>query len=357
MYQEQPERRESREPLVIEARLPFVAINDLDNVVARLAPNIDRGRLWAIETNILRAIDQFTYAEAELSFVSGDDLYQWLERKVVGKLGQSGEKIGVVLMDRYVFPEIQNERIIRMNLSRSIDGGLVTRPGENKSVVEQFEEMFRWIDNGKFERICIVDDVLAFGDTMMEYLKVLGESYPNVVAELIVGIASSGGDWRGLEIVRDDLGVKTECMMIVKAGEKIGDSLGMALPTLRDFTVFGGKIGSLEDGTKTSYPYFLPFSITKVAFGPIEGRYRLANTLTNLSRKLITEIESANTRPLLVSDVMRSGFGLPSSSVKSLSPYLLPARLEMRFMDYIDSMGVIAGQKIQEIDAEQLVTK
>ena len=357
MYPERLRRRESREPLVIEARLPFVAINDLDQVVSRLAPNIDRGRLRVIETSILRAIDEFTYAEAEVSFVRGEGLYRWLEQRVIEKLEQSRERTGIVLMDRYVFPEIQDQRIMRMNLSRSIDGGLVTRPGESKSVVEQFDEMFRWIDNGKFERICFVDDVLAFGDTMTEYLKILGESYPNVTAELIVGIASSGGDWRGLEIVRDDLGVGIECMMIVKAGEKVGNSLGMALPTLRDFTVFGGKIGSLEDGTKTSYPYFLPFSITKVAFGPIEGRYQLANALVGLSRKLITEIESGNARPLLVSDVLRSGFGLPFSSVKSLSPYLLQVNHDMRFMDYLDSVSVIAGQKIQEIDAEQLITE
>jgi len=29
----------------------------------------------------------------------------------------------------------------------------------------------------------------------------------------------------------------------------------------------------------------------------------------------------------------------------------------MRFMDYLDSVSVIAGQKIQEIDAEQLITE
>lgn len=336
----------------VEGLLPFVIIDDLVEVVGRIAPSVNRSKLTKIGKEIIETIKLFTYKEASVGIVQCGVLCDQLGNEVIEVLSES-PNAGVIIADRYILPGYEDERIMRVNLSRGMDGEMVSRPGESKGVEAQLQKVAEWIKLNGFSEILVVDDVLAFSGTLSKYISFVRGIDDQIEIRPLVGIASSGGDWRGVESIREKFGLEVSCLMLVKAGDKFGDNLGMALPTLRDFTVFGGKIGLLPGDLPATYPYYLPFSITKAAFGPVGGRNKLATDLACLNGELIREIERANRRKLLLGDLLEAGFGIPTSYLKSQQELLPEIDLRMPLTSYLDYLYIGLVQNWDAVDEEQ----
>jgi hypothetical protein len=98
-------------------------------------------------------------------------------------------------------------------------------------------------------------------------------------------LASSGGSWRGLETVEEKTGIIPEFITLIKASAETKLTLGMAMPTSRDFTFLGGKVSRKGD-ISISYPYFLPFSVPAASFMPQEKQINCAREILALNRGL-----------------------------------------------------------------------
>ena len=77
-------------------------------------------------------------------------------------------------------------------MSRNPHNELTARTGSHLSVQEQMNHLASWAQNGHFDEIVFVDDVVAFGDTSPTLVEQLRPAIPKAEFRLLVGIAASG---------------------------------------------------------------------------------------------------------------------------------------------------------------------
>ena len=342
-------------PIVIDRPYPFMAIGDISCVLQRITSRMN-GNAQIFQNEVYSILNKNMPNGSTFYSVSADFIDSIIEKRVRTEIGRQDKKVGIANLDRYLCRNIQGDTMFRINISRNINGGLVARPGEKNTPETQIENLIAWSQKNEFKELIIVDDVIAFGDTMVPFIEILKKSLPNTDVRILVGIASSGGAWSGIETVIDKTGVKPEYAIQVNASAETVWSLGMALPTSRDFTVFGGKVTQI-DGKQLSFPYFLPFSIPVASFMPQQKQRESARQLIQLNKRIINSIGRTLGRDLTISHLINSGFGIPYTNIKCLKNIMKFPDINDKVIDYLEYSESILESNLEQIQKEALEKK
>lgn len=335
-------------PEKIEVEYPYVVLGDFEHVFGRFEGVLGK-----------KKVDEFEVRVASVLAEVSPDLTNFVSLKIkkitdevevrIKRERSVGGKVGVVQLDRYIDGGESND-CFRLEISRGVTGGLMPRPGCELTVDEQFRNLASWVTDGNFDRLLVVDDVLAFGDTLTPMLNGFKELIPETELKVLVGLAASGGGWNGLERVTGETGVPVEAVTVVKAGEKNEWTSGLAMPALRDFTFLGGKI-AIDEKTneRLNFPYFLPFSLPVISFMPKERRYEASITLMNISIEVVEEMERGLGRSLTMGDLQEAGFGMPSVRMECLRDVAWTPEIGDSVWEYLQYNKHLLEDKATEI--------
>lgn len=303
-------------PSVIDTPYPHIAIGDLWQVAQAIDPELDKQQCLQLQEE-LRIIRQSGYEVENATYYH--TTFDALGEKVIQKLEESLEgqtdRTAVVHLDKYLYKKDDRRNKFAISVSRDDQGSLVPRVGEKLTLTEQLDMLAASLELGGYSRAVFVDDVLAYGDTVPFIGGELLARKPYIELALCVGIAACGGAWQGIEKT-EAAGIGVDCVTRVIASPKInGIAQGMAIPMLRDFTLFGGKLGTDSNGKKLCYPYFLPFSIAKSGLQNKEAVLEYTQKLLSFNESFLDYVESGN-GPLLLADILDRRFACPSSSIE-----------------------------------------
>lgn len=304
-------------PNKIEVSYPYVVLADFEHVFGRFESVLGKNKVDEFEKRVANVLADVSPDLTSFISLKVKKITDEVEARIV-KERSIGERVGVVQLDRYINGDAIGD-YFRMEVSRGVAGGLVPRPGCEVAVDDQFKNLAEWVVEGDYDRLLVVDDVLAFGDTLTPMLLGLKELIPETKLKVLVGLAASGGGWNGLERVREEAGVEVEAVTVVRAGEENEWTSGMAMPALRDFTFLGGKIWIDEKtGERLNFPYLLPFSLPVISFMPKERRYEASVKLMNISIEVVEQMSKNLGRVLTMQDLKKAGFGMPSVRMECL---------------------------------------
>jgi hypothetical protein len=245
-------------PPLIDVPYPCFAIADLPEIISKLSPATPEERKIALQEEFLQI--QKTYLDSGFTLLSIDSRILGMQvTQEAEDIAQSDLSIGIVNMDRSICTDCHGSQFFHLNVSRGEKEGLAFRPGIIETPQQQVDSLIEWVKTNNFREVVLVDDVLAYGDTMVPLIKQLQDQLSNVSINVLVGIASSQGKWSGIEKVLEKTGVVVQCLSLVKASPENEWSTGMSIPVSRDLTIFGGKVG-IDDETNlhTIFPYLLP---------------------------------------------------------------------------------------------------
>lgn len=339
-------------PRVIEEPYPYLVLGDLPEVGKRF---LGEGAepILRLQKRVFDILNRARPEATTYIQVLTEKMNESLTQIIIEEMEKLDGNLGVIQMDRYIGQEINADNLFRMNVSRGVDGGLMPRPGTTILPEEQVTNLAEWAKKGNYKKLLFVDDVLAFGDTLTPLIQMTKELLPDADIEVLVGVASSGGGWNGKERVEEATGVKVSALCISKAGEKNDWTSGMAIPTSRDFTLFGGKVlynENLEIGY--SFPYFLPFSIPVISFMEPEKRVAISVDLMEASIKAVMEIENQYETTLTLGDLSKAGFGIPVSCLKCLKDDVIEPNPEMKVTDYLGYYQALLEERMPDVCAE-----
>lgn len=296
-----------------EGDRPYICLQDLELTVSRVAPELSLNTIANFESELFKIETEFAPETAQVTRVNATELTNELNQRAVEIRDEANGQIGVIYMDAEVGT---NDPLgARLNLSRAADGKVRARIGAELSSEQQFEQIATWIKENGYQSVLLVDDVLAFGDTLgmiAKEIKALSLD-SDLKFRVLAGIASTGGVWQGVEKATAH-GFDVEYLQKAYAGGEIeGGTKGLAIPTSRDLTVFGGKVGLRTiAGMPTVHPYFLPFADPQASIIDAARKEHASAVLLEFNERLVTAIDDARGTPLLLSDVALKGFGIPA---------------------------------------------
>lgn len=321
MTELRPGDKKIRVPERIEVDYPYVVLADFEHVFGRFEGILGDAKVDEFERKVAGVLAKVSPDLTNLVSLKIRKITDEVENRIERERSTAmlkGERVGVVQLDRYINGDDEGN-CFRLEVSRGVNGGLVSRPGCIETVDEQFEALANWVVEGKYNKLLVVDDVLAFGDTLTPMLNGFKELIPETKLKVLVGLAASGGGWKGLERVTEETGVEVEAVTVVKAGEENEWTSGMAMPALRDFTFLGGKISTDEKtGKRQNFPYFMPFSVPVLSFMPKERRYDAALEMMDISIGVVEEMNKDLGRDLTMKDLQDAGFAMPSVNLACL---------------------------------------
>ncbi|HUC89325.1 MAG TPA: hypothetical protein VMR45_00830 [Patescibacteria group bacterium] len=338
-------------PSIIDTPYPNVAIGDIYEVTSQFDPSIAQADVEIFEDLLAGIRKKYAPKNSTFYYVSATALSGVLEGIAEGETSRPDTRVGVVHLDKYIAAGSDNPDYFRLNVSRNSKDDLVPRVGTATPVEQQLAHLSDWM--GQYDELLFVDDVLAFGSTIPPIVNGLRAQNPHIHYRLLAGIAASGGEWRGIERVREDTGIETEYLTKVNASPAIKDgSTGMTIPVSRDLTVFGGKAGSDTQGTRLSYPYFLPFSKPLVSLIDTPHRFEASEALLAFNERLVRFIGKRLGRSLRIGDLIENGFGYPHSSLESVGSDLEVPDNSTEISDYLDYARGVTVLKATNISKE-----
>lgn len=338
-------------PKRIEVSYPYVVLADFEHVFGRFESVLGKNKVDEFEKRVANVLADFSPDLTSFITLKVKKITDEVEARII-KERSAGERVGVVQLDRYIDGDAFGD-YFRLEVSRGVAGGLVPRPGCEAAVDDQFKNLAEWVVEGKYDKLLIVDDVLAFGDTLTPMLLGFKELIPETKLKVLVGLAASGGGWNGLERVQEETGVEVEAVTVVKAGEENEWTSGMAMPALRDFTLLGGKIWTDEKtGERLNFPYFLPFSLPVISFMPKERRYEASVALMNISIEVVEQMSKNLGRNLTMQDLKKAGFGMPSVRMECLQEEMWIPESGDSVWEYLQYNKYLLESKAKEIIEE-----
>ncbi len=342
-----------RVPERIEVDFPYVVLADFEHVFGRFEGIIGDSKVDDFERRVAKILAEVSPDFTNTVNLKVKNVIDEVERRIEIERN-SGGRVGFIQLDRYIDGR-ESEDCFRLEVSRGVSGGLVSRPGCELSVDDQFEAMAEWVVAGNYDRLVVVDDVLAFGDTLTPMLNGFKELIPETKLKVLVGLAASGGGWKGVERVKEEAGVDVEAVTVVKAGEENEWTSGMAMPALRDFTFLGGKISIDEvTGRRQNFPYFLPFSAPVISFMPKERRYEAGLEMIDISIEVVEEMNKNLGRYLTIKDLQDAGFGIPSVKLDCLQEVKWVPEEEDSVWEYLQYCKYLMTTYSGEIKVEAL---
>lgn len=338
-------------PEVIHVPHPCVAIADISNVFSLLAPTTPVDQVHAIQDELLHIQRQYIHPEFNFMVAEASML-----NNVVTNLAQEraarDPSCGVVNMDRHICSNIEGLQYFRLNVSRGEHGGIVARPGALETPEVQLQNLVRWAQRHGYKKLVLVDDVLAYGDTLIPLLTQIQQSLPNISLEVLVGLASTQGKWSGIEKVEANTNASVTSVTTIVASPENEWSTGMTIPVSKDMTIFGGKV-SHQNEIPVIHPYFLPFSKPKKASlaSDIQGGER-SFRLLEFSIKMIELIDANRDQPLTVGDLVKNHIGVPATSLTSLVGIMEIPKADVCVMQYLLYCRDVLKNNIESILAE-----
>lgn len=328
----------------IDTAYPFVAFQDLEESVHRIAPNIDPAVVGALEDELFAlekkyAPDNATFYELRFSDIA-EGVNELVRQYIVLK---QHTKVGVVCLDKDLLETFEGD-LFRLSFSRSPFGELTSRRGESRSPEEQRRLLQQWLTEGDHDSVAIVDDVLAFGETAKSIVATIREVCPDLELQYIVGAMSHGGLWQGEEQVTE-LTTRTPMAMwrIAASPEVEGGSMGMAIPTSRDLTLLGGKVSRDSEGVCYEYPYFYPFSKPLQSIIRAGTEIEASEELLKFNEKLFEVIGQERGREVVMRELGMYACGYPATSLKEYMPLLaeIPHDDDIKVTEYLQRIAAI----------------
>lgn len=353
MTEKKYEGRYVRVPERIEVDYPYVVLADFEHVFGRFEGVLGNTKVNEFEKKVSDVLTEASPDLANTVSLKVNSVIEEVEKRIEAER-EKEDGVGVVMLDRYIKGN-ENGDFFRLEVSRGVNGGLVSRPGCADSVDEQFEALANWVLEGKYKKLIVVDDVLAFGDTLTPMLNGFKKLIPETELKVLVGLAASGGGWQGLERVKKETEVEIEAVVVVKAGEENEWTSGMAMPALRDFTFLGGKVDSEEvSGRKQNFPYFLPFSFPVISFMPKERRYEAGLKMIDISIAVVEEMNKELGRDLEIQDLLDAGFGVPSCNLDFLQRDMWVPNNEDSVWEYLQYSKNVLVKRAGDIKREMM---
>lgn len=305
-----------RRPELIDTSYPYLSLQDLGVTSRELAPELTDEQVGLLEEELLAIQRQYAPESSTFYPIDAATLYRDLELSAANELSRTDRRVGVVYMDKDIATHQElGERELRLDLSRSTTGDIVSRRGSQFTAEEQVSRMIGWASGQQLEEIVLVDDVLAFGETVSAIAGTIREklSDDQPTIRMLTGIATTGGVWRGIEVAQE-ANIEVTALTTVQASNPIeGKTRGMAIPTSRDLTVLGGKIGNQEG---QSVPYFLPFNEPLISILGEKRQWKQASLdLLDYNEAFVSVLERVNGEPVTIGSLALHGFGIPYTSL------------------------------------------
>lgn len=345
-------------PELIDYPYPYVAVGDIEDVIKRLSPKFSLKVIDGLQSDFFKIQKKFTPKEFTYCTVYAAQINKKIEDRVNEELLVKNGNIGFVHMDRYICANDHRDEFFRLEISREANSGLISRPGSNVPPDKQIENLTEWVKSNNFDQLIFIDDVLAYADTLIPIISDIQHKTNDMQIRVLVGMASSGEKWSGIEKVAEKTGILAEYITLIKASPETDWSTGMSISCSRDFTLFGGRI-SLHEKTQmlTSHPYIFPFSLPKKALLAGDPRLESTSHFFEFSKKIVFLIEEVNGNKLTIQDLVNNGFGVPYTSIDSLKNlFPFPSRAD-RLIDYLDVCRFVFDQNMEVIENELLKNK
>lgn len=313
-------------PELICSPYPFVAIGDLEEMAGRLVPGMNGGlNIGPLQQELLSIQRSYAPEISSFYYVDQGTLIQRTEALIGQKFSEElsrGNNVGIINFDRYLLADVNAENLFKLNLSRSPDGSLTSRPGSKLGKDVQLDNLAKWLKRGQYSSIILTDDVVAFADTFQQIATVIKDDDPDRKLSVVCGICSSRGIWSGKEKL-NRLGVEVASVITSVASPAIENgSSGMAIPDSRDFTILGGKVKTSPTGRTLSFPYFYPFSKPLASFYAQGKEFEASRELLAFNKRLVARLEKMMKKELRVGDLESLGFGVPYTSIPEMQAQL-----------------------------------
>ncbi len=336
-------------PPLIDSLYPRIAIGDLVDIVQVFAPTVTDHEILQLQMEMYRLQDTFAPPDSTFTAISSKDLVKGLE--ATAEREAQGEGIAVVHLDRYIGPTQTHPPFHRLNISRGKDDSIVARPGSKYTPSEQLDRLRESLLEANTSEILLIDDVLAYAKTLVPIIKTLQREFPDVRIRAAVALASSGGEWSGIEKVREGTGVEIEAQTVVKVSPKNKYSSGMSAPTSRDMTIFGGALDN-SGASALSYPHIYPFAIPRPSFFNVDHRLQASVALLDFNERLIVFVEKATRRKLTIKDLLANGFGIPTTKIEAVKGQSDVPSQEMSLAYVLNAAKQLLARNTQAIEKE-----
>ncbi|HSX16220.1 MAG TPA: hypothetical protein VLF40_05490 [Candidatus Saccharimonadales bacterium] len=341
-------------PPEITTPYPCIAIGDLYEVAHSLGTDVAQAEVDAFELRldtlrrVIAPVDNATFY-----YTSAGGLSAPLEALAGQETARADRAVDVIHLDKYIGQGSENSAFFRLNVSRDSDDKLVSRVDTAATVDEQLAALADWAKTGAYQELVLVDDVLAFGSTIPQLVEKLRQDLPGVDFRLLVGLAATGGEWRGIENIQEKTGIQPENLVKIHASPAVPNSTkGMSIPVSRDMTIFGGKAGTAASGARLSYPYLLPFSKPMRSLFHTDKRVENSLQLLEFNDGFVRAIETGLGRPLTIGDMLAAGYAVPGSTLKCLEGKLELPSPTTTLTDFIAHARDVVEQNAQVIMAE-----
>lgn len=320
-------------PEKITSNLPFIAIGDINVVAGKISLLFLKDkRIKEFQHQLLQLQRQHAPEGSSFYYIPQGDLVSKIEAKVF----IPSRNTGIINFDRYIFQGKRSPNLIRLELSRGADNQLIARPGAVLSKEDQVKNLIAWIRSGRYKKIILVDDVVAFATTFPPIVEIIRKELPNVEISVVAGICSSKGTWSGKEKL-EDLSLNVNAVIIAEASEAIkGSTSGMAIPDSRDSTIFGGKVGISKDGRPLSFPYFYPFSVPTTSLMKSDVRKQASMSWIRYNIDLVRYIDRKTRKKLLIADLILNGFGIPHTSIEEFKQHIPIPENNTSVLEYLN---------------------
>ncbi len=320
----------------IDTPYPYICLQDLHESFRTLVPDMSEEECAFLESELFFMQNRFAPENSNFYSISTSFISEQLEKLVEQEVSRSDINVGVVHMDKAMGSKSESPRYFQLNLSRASDGTLASRIGCEETPEEQMNNLCLWARSGLYDEILFVDDVLAFGETTSTLFDVVRGHIDHTKIRLLVGVASSGGVWRGIQKIEEENGIAPEYLVRVEASPEVeGGSKGMAIPTSRDLTLIGGKVGPKILKQNTSMPYFLPFSEPLSSIIRTDAAKEASLDLLDFNSTIFEKFENHLGKPLRIGDLALKGFGIPYTSLPEYRQKLQFPSTDQKIRDYI----------------------
>ncbi len=348
-----PFREVRRLPEIIDAPYPRIAIGDIFDVASQFDDSLTNADVQSFQNRMFALQKKYAPPDSTFFAISSKNLVGPLEDLSLKESQRKDKKVAVVHLDRYISPDQNEPPFYRLNVSRGQNDTLVSRPGHNVPPEQQLIDLRNGLISSDTEEIIIIDDVIAYATTLIPLIENIRKELPEINIRVAVAIASSGGEWRGIEKIKEQTGIDVETLTTVKVSPKNEYSTGMSAPTSRDMTIFGGSLDS-NDGKIKSFPHLFPFNIPKTSFMNIDQRYDCSLELLDLNIDLVTFLENRIGSSLTIQDLIDKGFGIPSIKIDAIKAKIPDPSEETLVLDYLN---IIKKAAIENFDIFEVAAR
>lgn len=172
---------------------PYICLQDLELTLSRAAPELPKDTIKAFESELYELEREFSPVdESNVVSVDAGALLGELETRAEEVRADSDGRVGIIYMDADLGRD--DTQGARLELSRSLNNDVIKRIGAVDEPDVQFAKVESWIKDNQFEELLLVDDVLAFGDTLSEVATRIHKLSPEL-ARVSFSILAGITDW------------------------------------------------------------------------------------------------------------------------------------------------------------------